>query len=53
MIKKVYGYVRVSTDTQTVTGYGLTTQENAIEDYCKQNNLELVRIFANELVDDS
>ncbi|MEG0898417.1 MAG: recombinase family protein [Oscillospiraceae bacterium] len=47
-MKKVYGYIRVSTETQADKGYGLSTQENAIEKYCQDNNLELVQIFKDE-----
>lgn len=41
----VYGYIRVSTDTQSEKGYGLDTQRAAIEKHCKDNNLELLEIF--------
>ncbi|MEF9983759.1 MAG: recombinase family protein, partial [Oscillospiraceae bacterium] len=48
LIRKVYGYIRVSTETQADKGYGLETQRIAIEDYCNSNNLELVEIFKDE-----
>ena len=43
--KKVYGYIRVSTDTQSEKGYGLATQRQAIEKYCQDNGLELLETF--------
>jgi len=46
-MEKVYGYVRVSTETQAEKGYGKDVQENAIRDYCKQNGLELVEVFSD------
>jgi site-specific DNA recombinase len=48
MSDKVYGYIRVSTDTQSEKGYGLQTQEAAIVDYCHKHNLELVELFRDE-----
>ena len=43
--KAVYGYVRVSTETQSEKGYGLDAQRTAIEKYCKEKNLELLQVF--------
>lgn len=42
---KVFGYVRVSTETQAEKGYGKEVQENAIKEYCKVNGLELIEVF--------
>lgn len=43
--KKVYGYVRVSTETQSEKGFGLDTQRSAIKKYCVDNGFELLEIF--------
>lgn len=44
-MEKVFGYVRVSTETQEKSGYGAEAQEHAIIEYCIENNLDLIRIF--------
>ncbi|WP_231834333.1 recombinase family protein [Bacillus subtilis] len=47
-MQEVYGYIRVSTETQAEKGYGLSTQENAIQEYCKSHKLKLIDIFKDE-----
>jgi site-specific DNA recombinase len=44
-LEKVFGYIRVSTETQAEKGYGKDVQETAIKEYCKQNGLQLVEVF--------
>lgn len=44
-MEKVFGYVRVSTETQAEKGYGHEVQEQGIREYCQNNNLKLENIF--------
>lgn len=44
-MEKVFGYIRVSTETQVQKGYGAEAQESAIRQYCKSNNFELIKVF--------
>src|SRR5665647_556619 len=46
--KNVYGYIRVSTETQAELGYGLRTQFDAIVKYCEEHELNLVNIYFDE-----
>lgn len=46
--KNVYGYIRVSTETQVERGYSLDAQEDEIKKYCTKNNLNLVNVFSDE-----
>lgn len=47
-MERVFGYIRVSTDTQADRGMGLKTQEESIRQYCKSSNLELINIFKDK-----
>lgn len=45
---QVYGYIRVSTKTQVLTGLGLEVQEKMIREYCEAQGWELLGIFRDE-----
>lgn len=45
-LRKVVGYIRVSTEKQTEK-YGILRQEEAIKKYCEQNEVELVKIYTD------
>lgn len=42
------GYIRVSTPEQAKTGVGLETQQQKIEEFCKEKNFQLFHIFKDE-----
>jgi len=44
----VVGYIRVSTQGQARDGYSLKYQEEEIKAYCKEQGLNLIRIFRDE-----
>jgi len=44
-MEKVFGYIRVSTETQVKNGYGSDAQDQSIIDYCRENHFELIEIF--------
>ena len=44
---KVYGYLRVSTETQADKGYGLEAQRSEIVKYAQANNIEIAEIFTD------
>lgn len=47
-MKYAVGYIRVSSERQVKEGQGLEIQEKSIIKYCKENNIELINIFADE-----
>lgn len=47
-MKYAVGYIRVSSERQVKEGQGLEIQEKSIKKYCKENNIELIDIFADE-----
>lgn len=44
----VAGYRRVSTDTQSEKGFGLDDQEQKIQEYCKEQGIQLDRMFTDD-----
>lgn len=46
--KKVFGYIRVSTDKQELNGIGLDVQEDTIRNYCKTFNFPIPTIISED-----
>lgn len=42
---KYYGYIRVSTETQSEKGYGLDTQRNEINKYAAANGITISKVY--------
>lgn len=47
-VRRVVGYLRVSTEDQAGNGYGIAAQRQAIELHCQRENLELVGVYTDE-----
>lgn len=48
-MKNVVAYIRVSTDGQTGEDkFGLDVQREQIEEYCRKNDMNIVRWFSDE-----
>jgi DNA invertase Pin-like site-specific DNA recombinase len=47
-MRRVIGYIRVSTTEQATEGFGLAVQRKAIQTYCKANGLRLLDIASDE-----
>lgn len=47
-MKKVYLYIRVSTDEQKRKGYSLPEQEDRLLKYCEYNNIEVIGIYRED-----
>ena len=44
---KYYGYIRVSTETQSEKGFGLDSQRTAIEEYAAQHEYTLTKVYVD------
>ena len=47
-MKKVIGYIRVSTEYQKIKGNSVKNQIQSIKNYCSVNDLELVKIYEDK-----
>lgn len=48
MLKRVAGYIRVSTQMQVEEGFSIEGQKQQLLEYCKNHNLELSRFYIDE-----
>ena len=42
---RAVGYCRVSSEEQVLEGFSLDTQKKELEDYCRNNNLQLLQVY--------
>ena len=47
-MKKAILYIRVSTDEQAETGFSLRHQKGQLENYCKNKNIEVLKMFEED-----
>ncbi|EKE06261.1 MAG: recombinase [uncultured bacterium] len=47
-MKKAFGYIRVSTVGQAEEGFSLDHQKEAIKDYCRTREMQLLQVFVDE-----
>ena len=47
-VKKVVGYIRVSTQAQAEEGYSLQSQRTVIQKECEHKDWKLTEIFSDE-----
>ncbi len=48
MLKRVVGYIRVSTQIQVEEGFSIEGQKQQLLAYCKTHNMEMVRLYIDE-----
>ena len=48
MLKRVAGYIRVSTQMQVEEGFSIEAQKQKLLEYCKTHNLEPSRFYIDE-----
>src|SRR5690242_7267337 len=48
LIQRAILYIRVSTDEQAEKGYSLKHQEEKLQSYCNQNNIDIADIYKED-----